>query len=58
MPDKDTMELSPDIKPVRENIILRYNESGMVVSREITELDFVVIGSDVVHSLRWKTEDK
>lgn len=50
------MELSPDIQPVRENIILRYNASGMVVSREITELDFTVIGSETVHYVRWKTE--
>jgi hypothetical protein len=56
MPNKDTLELSTDIQPVRENIILRYNESGMVISREITELDFRVIGSDVVHYLKWKTD--
>ena len=56
MPNKDTMELSPDIKPIRENIILRYNESGMVISREITELDFVVIGSETVHYIKWSAK--
>ena len=53
MPNRENIELSTDILPVRENIILHYNESGMVISREITELDFRVIGSDVVHYLRW-----
>jgi hypothetical protein len=54
MPDKDALELSADIQPMRENLILYYNESGMVISREITELSFRVIGSDVVHYIKWK----